>query len=55
MKNKNSLIYKWENDKNPVGVSGDTSKNKIEIKYVDDIKQALNPNKSQSNKQKIKK
>ena len=30
--NKNSLIYKWANDKNPVNVCGKSSKNKIEIK-----------------------
>lgn len=41
-KNKNSLIYKWANDKNPVAVSVKSSKNKIEIKSVADINEALN-------------
>ena len=45
--NKNSLINRWTNDKNPVGVSGKPSqnkqsKNKIEIKYVADINEVLN-------------
>lgn len=45
--NKNSLINRWANDKNPVGVSGKPSqnkqfKNKIEIKYVADINEVLN-------------
>ncbi len=42
MKNKNSLINKWQNDKNPVRVSGKPSKNKIEIRYVADINEVLN-------------
>ena len=45
--NKNSLINRWANDTNPVGVSGKSSqnkrsKNKIEIKYVADINEVLN-------------
>ena len=49
-KSKNSLIYRWTNDKNPVGVSGKPSKikrseKKIEIKYVADINEVLNENK----------
>ncbi len=40
--NKNSLIYKWEHDKNPVGVSGKPSKNKIKIQHVTDINKVLN-------------
>lgn len=40
--NVNTLIYRWTHDKNPVRASGKPSKNKIEIKQVNDIKEVLN-------------
>ena len=47
--NKNSLIYRWANDKNPVRVSGKPSKNKITIKHVADINEVLNEKGMSSN------
>ena len=51
-KNKNSLINRWRNDKNPVRVSGKPSKNKMEIHYVADINEALNEKETKSDEQK---
>ena len=48
--NKNSLIYKWANDKNPVGISGKPSK-KIQIKHVANINKVLNEAEPKSNEQ----
>ena len=55
MKNKNSLIYRWANDKNPVRVSGKPSKDKIEIKHVVDINKILNVDEIRPNEQKNQK
>ena len=49
---KNSLINRWKNDKNPVRVSGEPSKNKIEIRYVADINEVLNEKEIKSDEQK---
>lgn len=50
--NKNSLIYRWTNDKNPVRVGGKSSKNIIEIKHVTDIEEVLSEKETQPNEQK---
>ncbi len=50
--NKNSLINRWKNDKNPVRVSGKPSKNKIEIRYVADINEVLNEKETKPYEQK---
>lgn len=54
-KNKNSLIYRWANDKNPVRVSGKPSKDKIGIKYVADINKVLNKEDTKTNEWKNQK
>ncbi len=49
---KNSLINRWANDKKPIRISGKPSKERIEIKYVNDINDVLNEREFQSNEQK---
>jgi len=52
IRNKNLLICRWTYDKNPVRVSGKSSKEKIDIKYVSDINEILNGEESKINEQK---
>ncbi len=51
-KKKNSLINRWQNDKNPVRVSGKPSKNKIEIRYAANINEVLNEKETKPYEQK---